>query len=101
MAARNNWLGWAMISHGQKKGLPLLPLMTRKASLRIETKLASPMDPVGVLVCTDEKLIAIVSLADFDRACEALDRVRHNHFVKQQEAEADILRCALSPKFPI
>ena len=84
MAARNYCLGWAMVSHGRKG----LPLMTRKASLRIETKLASPMEPICVHVCTDEKLIAIVSLADFDRACEALDRIRHDYFVKQQEAES-------------
>ncbi len=62
--------------------------MTRKASLRIEIKLASPMEPVCVHVCTDEELVAIVSLADFDRACEALGRIRHDHFVEQQEAES-------------
>ena len=54
--------------------------MTLKANLRIETKLGNPMDPICIHVCADEKLIAIVSLQDFDSACEALHRIRHNKF---------------------
>jgi hypothetical protein len=51
--------------------------MTRKANLRVETKLGNPMQPICVHVCDDETLIAIVSLEDFDNASEALDRIRH------------------------
>ena len=62
--------------------------MARKATLRIETKLSDPIEPISVHVCADERLIAIVSLADFDNACEALDRIRHDNFVKL-ETEGD------------
>jgi hypothetical protein len=54
--------------------------MTLKASLRIEAKLGNPMEPMCVHVCADEKLIAIVSLEDFDNACQALNRIRQNKF---------------------
>jgi hypothetical protein len=57
--------------------------MTCKATLRIE----DPMEAMCVHVCTDEKLIAIVSLEDFDRACETLDRVRHDRVIKQDEEQ--------------
>jgi len=59
--------------------------MTRKASLRIEAKLGDPMEPMCVHVCADEELVAIVSLEDFDNACEALNRIRQNKF-----SEADL-----------
>ena len=61
--------------------------MTRKASLRVEAKLGNPMEPVCVHVCADERLIGIVSLEDFDQACEALHRIRHNKIVKQDERQ--------------
>ena len=57
--------------------------MTRKATLRIEAKLGNPMEPMCVHVCADEKLIAIVSLEDFDNACETLNRIRQDKIVKQ------------------
>jgi hypothetical protein len=59
--------------------------MTRKARLRIEAKLGNPMEPMCVHVCADEELVAIVSLEDFDNACEALNRIRQNKF-----SEADL-----------
>ena len=61
--------------------------MKRKATLRIEAKLGNPMEAMCVHVCTDEKLIAIVSLEDFDRACETLTRVRHDRLSKQDEEQ--------------
>ena len=57
--------------------------MPRKANLRIETKLGNPMEPICIHVCADDKLVAIVSLQDFDSACEALHRIRHNKFVNE------------------
>jgi hypothetical protein len=36
------------------------------------------MEPMCVHVCANEELIAIVSLEDFDNACEALKRIRQN-----------------------
>jgi hypothetical protein len=57
--------------------------MTRPANLRIETKLSDPMEPICVHVCADERLVAIVSLPDFDNACEGLRRIRHNQFIKE------------------
>jgi hypothetical protein len=57
--------------------------MTRRATLRIEAKLGNPMEPMCVHVCTDEGLIAIVSLEDFDNTCETLSRVRHDRIIKQ------------------
>ena len=65
--------------------------MARKATLRIEAKLGNPVEPISIHVCTDERLIAIVSLADFENACEALNRIRHDNFVKL-EAEGDLRR---------
>jgi hypothetical protein len=61
--------------------------MTRRASLRIETRLGNPMEPISIHVCADDQLVAIVSLEDFDTACEALHRIRHNQFV-QEDAES-------------
>ena len=40
-----------------------------------------------VHVCTDEELLAIVSLEDFDRACETLNRVRRDRLSKQDEEQ--------------
>jgi hypothetical protein len=57
--------------------------MTRTAILRIEAKLGNPMEPMCVHVCADEKLVAIVSLEDFDNACETLSRIRQDRFIKQ------------------
>jgi hypothetical protein len=57
--------------------------ITRKATLRIEAKLGYPMEPMCVHVWADEKLIAIVSLEDFDNACETLGRLRQDKFIKQ------------------
>jgi hypothetical protein len=34
----------------------------------------------------NEELVAIVSLEDFDRACETLRRVRHDKFVEEDVA---------------
>ena len=59
--------------------------MGHKATLRIEAKLGNPLEPMCVHVCTDEELLAIVSLEDFDRACETLNRVRHDRVIKQDE----------------
>jgi hypothetical protein len=50
--------------------------MTRKATLRIEAN-GNPMEPMCAHVCADEKLIAIVSLEDFDNACEAASSARN------------------------
>jgi hypothetical protein len=61
--------------------------MTRRASLRIETKLGNPMEPISIHVCADDRLVAIVSLQDFDAACEALHRVRHDKVV-QEDADS-------------
>jgi hypothetical protein len=61
--------------------------MTRRASLRIETKLGNPMEPISIHVCADDRLVAIVSLQDFDAACEALRRVRHDKVV-QEDADS-------------
>ena len=57
--------------------------MTRKATLRIEAKLGDPVQPMCVHVCADEELIALVSLEDFDNACETLGRLRQDTFIKQ------------------
>jgi hypothetical protein len=60
--------------------------MARKAHLRIEAKLGNPMEPMCVHVCAGE-VIAIVSLEDFDDACEALKRVRRDKFT-MEDAES-------------
>ena len=55
--------------------------MIPKANLRIE--LCNPMEPICIHVCADDKLVAIVSLQDFDSACETLHHIRHNRFVNE------------------
>ena len=67
--------------HQRSKMLP-------KANLRIETKLCNPMEPICIHVCADDKLVGIVSLQDFDSACETLHRIRHNRFVNE-DGKAD------------
>jgi hypothetical protein len=64
--------------------------MARKARLRIEAKLGNPMEPMCVHVCAGEELIAIVSLEDFDDACEPLKRVRRDKFTTE-DAESGAL----------
>jgi hypothetical protein len=54
--------------------------MTRKANLRIETRLGRPMEPICVHVCVDDRLLATVSLEEFENACETLNRIRHDEF---------------------
>jgi|tagenome__1003787_1003787.scaffolds.fasta_scaffold16206914_1 hypothetical protein len=65
--------------------------MARNARLRIVTKLGNPMEPMCVHVCADEELIAIVSLEDFDNACEALKRIRQNQFTAEGEETSDAI----------
>jgi hypothetical protein len=63
--------------------------MTRRASLRIETSVGNQMEPISIHVCAADRRVAIVSLEDFDTACEALQRIRHNHLV-QEDAESSV-----------
>jgi hypothetical protein len=66
-------------------------MTTRSASLRIGAKLGNPMEPTCIHVCADEKLIAIVSLEDFDDACEALNRIRQNKFTTEGGKTTDLI----------
>jgi len=49
------------------------------------------MEPMCVHVCADEELIAIVSLEDFDNACEALKRIRQNKFTAEGGKTSDLM----------